>query len=51
MSSSNVLVTVSVVTYNHGYWLAECIDSILAQRTSFRYEIIVGDDASSISNV
>lgn len=40
-------VSVTVVTYNHGAWLAECLDSILSQKTDFDFEIIVGDDAST----
>lgn len=40
-------VSVTIVTYNHGEWLAQCLDSILAQKTSFDYEIVVGDDAST----
>lgn len=42
-------VSVTVVTYNHGKWLADCLDSILTQKTDFSFEIIVGDDASTDS--
>lgn len=40
-------VSVTVVTFNHGEWLAECLDSILGQVTTFPFEVIVGDDAST----
>jgi glycosyltransferase involved in cell wall biosynthesis len=40
-------VSVIVLTFNHGPWLAECLDSIVSQRTDFPFEIIVGDDAST----
>lgn len=41
------LLSVLVTTYNHGPWLGECLESIVNQETSFPFEIIVGDDASS----
>ncbi len=40
-------VSVTVVTYNHGQWLAECLESIVTQETNFPFEVIVGDDAST----
>lgn len=40
-------VSVTVVTYNHGHWLAECLESIVTQETDFLFEVIVGDDAST----
>lgn len=40
-------VSVTVVTYNHGDWLAECLESIVSQKTNFPFEVIVGDDAST----
>lgn len=41
-----VLVTVNLLTYNHCRFIAQALDSILAQRVNFRYEIVIGDDAS-----
>lgn len=42
-------ITVSIVctNYNKGDWIAEAIESFLRQEASFRYEIIVIDDAST----
>lgn len=40
-------VSVTVVTYNHGDWLAQCLESIITQQTDFPFEVIVGDDAST----
>ncbi len=40
-------VSVTVITYNHGKWLAECLESIVTQETNFPFEVIVGDDAST----
>lgn len=40
------LVSVNVATYNHEHLIEECLDSILAQKTDFTYEILVGEDES-----
>lgn len=45
--TDNPKVSVTVVTYNHGEWLAECLESIVNQKTNFSFEVIVGDDAST----
>lgn len=39
--------SVCVVTYNQEEVIQECLDSILNQKTNFRFEVIVGDDAST----
>lgn len=41
------LVSVLCCTYNHGEFLKNTLDSILAQETNFDFEIIVADDAST----
>lgn len=41
------LVSVVVTTYNHKNYIAECLDSILMQQTSFPFEIILGEDESN----
>jgi len=40
-------VSITVVTYNHGQWLAECLESLIRQETDFPFEILIGDDAST----
>lgn len=40
-------ISVIVVTYNQGATLGRTLDSILSQQTDARFEIIIGDDASS----
>lgn len=40
-------VDVTLICYNHGRYLRKCLDSILCQRTNFKYRIIIGDDCSS----
>jgi len=39
-------VSVCVITYNHEDYIDECLNSILQQKTDFKYEIVVGEDGS-----
>ena len=39
-------VSVSIITYNQRDLIGRAIDSVLAQRVNFDYEIIIGDDCS-----
>jgi glycosyltransferase involved in cell wall biosynthesis len=41
------LVSVLMITYNHEKYIRQALDSVLAQRVTFPYEIIVGEDCSS----
>lgn len=45
--NSKPLVSVYIVAYNHEKYIARAIESVLAQKTSFSYEIIIGDDVST----
>jgi glycosyltransferase involved in cell wall biosynthesis len=45
------LVSVSITAYNSAAWLARAIDSVLAQRTGFPFEIVIGDDCSADATV
>lgn len=40
-------VSVLVLSYNEAEYLPQCIDSILMQETSFPFEILIHDDAST----
>lgn len=42
-----VLVTVNMLTHNHREFIVRSLESILSQKVSFRYELIIGDDAST----
>jgi glycosyltransferase involved in cell wall biosynthesis len=46
-TNEDVDVSVIVITYNHGLYIRECIDSLLMQKFENSYEIIVHDDAST----
>lgn len=47
MAKSAKRVSIIVVTYNHAKNIAKCLDSLIEQKTSFPYEILVADDAST----
>lgn len=45
--STTPLVDIIMPTYNHEKFIAEAIESVLAQKTAFAYRLIVGDDCST----
>ncbi|MCA9182051.1 MAG: glycosyltransferase, partial [Planctomycetales bacterium] len=44
---SQPLVSVWVITYNHALFIRQCLDSILAQKVDFAFEICLGEDESN----
>ena len=46
-NKDNIQVSVCVVTYNQENYIAECLESLVTQQTSFKFEIIVGEDCST----
>lgn len=45
--SADPKLSVHILTYNHAAFLRQTLDSVLAQRCSFDYEIVIGDDCSN----
>lgn len=45
--SEPVKVSICCATYNHAPYLRQCLDGFMMQKTSFRYEILLHDDAST----
>ena len=43
----DIMVSVSCIVYNHEPYLRKCLDSLVNQKTDFKYEILVHDDAST----
>src|ERR1035437_1524868 len=41
------LVSVCTITYNHEAYLRQAIESVLAQQTSFDFELVIGEDCST----
>ena len=46
-SISEIMASINCVTYNHGAFIRQALDSFLMQKTDFEYEILVHDDAST----
>ena len=44
---NDVVVSVIIPTFNHERFIAQALDSVLAQQTTFPIEILVGNDAST----
>ena len=45
--SKSVLVSICCTTYNHENYISQCLDGFLSQKTNFKFEILVHDDAST----
>lgn len=44
---NDIKVSVLCLAYNHEKYIRECLDSIVNQITTFKFEIIINDDAST----
>lgn len=42
-----IVVTVCIVTYNQEKWIRQTLDSVLAQKTEYPFEVIIGEDHGS----
>ncbi len=45
--NDNILISISCLTYNHSRFLTKCLEGFISQITSFKFEIIIHDDAST----
>jgi glycosyltransferase involved in cell wall biosynthesis len=41
------LVHIEMITYNHESYIRQAIESVLMQKTSFKYRLIIGEDCST----
>lgn len=46
-SSSNIIVSVCMITYNHEANIAQAIEGVLMQKTDFPIELVIGEDCST----
>lgn len=47
METSDIMVSICCLTYNHEKYIRQALDSFLMQKTNFKYEILIHDDAST----
>lgn len=43
----SIKVSIVCTTYNHGKYIRKCLDGFLMQKTNFKYEVLIHDDAST----
>jgi glycosyltransferase involved in cell wall biosynthesis len=47
MKNDNILVSVVCDVYNHEPYLRQCFDGFVMDKTNFKFEVLVHDDAST----
>lgn len=47
MEKQEIMASINCVTYNHAKYIRNALDSFLMQKTDFKFEILVHDDAST----
>lgn len=47
MEKADIKVSVRCLVYNHAPYLRRCLEGFVMQRTSFKFEVVVHDDAST----
>lgn len=51
MDDNKILVSIKCAVYNHEPYLRQCLEGFVMQKTNFRFEAIVHDDASTDGSV
>lgn len=41
------LVSVCIITYNHGKFIRQCLEGVMMQQTTFPFEVVIGEDCST----
>ena len=47
MENDNILVSICTLAYNHEPYIKQCLDGFIMQKTNFKYEVLINDDAST----
>ncbi len=47
MSNNKLVVAIQMITYNHEEYIAQAIESVMAQETTFDYKLIIAEDFST----
>ena len=45
--SNDIMVSVNCLVYNHAKYLRKCLDGFVMQKTNFKFEVLIHDDAST----
>lgn len=45
--NENILVSISCITFNHEPYIRQCLEGFLMQKTNFKFEVLIHDDAST----
>lgn len=43
----DIMVSVAMISFNHEKYIEQALESVLMQKTNFKFEIIIGDDCST----
>lgn len=46
-NKNDIMLSIYVATYNHEKYIARALDSILMQKTKYKFEVLVGEDKST----
>ena len=49
--NKNPIVTILMPAYNHERYISQAIESVLAQKTNYPYELLIHDDCSTDSSL
>ncbi len=44
---ADIEVSILITVYNHQKFIAQCLDSLVTQKTNFKFEIVIGEDCST----
>lgn len=45
--NQNIMVSVFCLAYNHAKYMRQCLDGFVNQKTNFKFEVLIHDDAST----
>ena len=51
MESNEIVVSIVCEVFNHEQYLERCLQGFVMQKTNFKYEILIHDDASTDGSV
>ncbi len=47
IKNNDIMVSVCCLVYNHEKYLRQCLDGFMMQKTNFKFEVLIHDDAST----